>query len=154
MRAGRVGDGERGFAAKIGDGGFFYTPAAGGTSQAGTTPNGGLRSYASMTYAGLKSMIFAGVKPDDPRVQGALKWIRRHYGLNSNPGLGDAGLYYYYHTFAKALSSVGLDRLKTADGQTHNWRHDLLTALAHQQQPDGSWKISGCRLVEDEGSVA
>ncbi len=23
-----------------------------------------------------------------------------------------------------------------------------------EQQPDGSWKISGCRLVEDEGSVA
>ena len=49
------------FAAKVNDGGFYYTPAAGGTSQAGKTPNGGLRSYASMTYAGLKSMIYAGV---------------------------------------------------------------------------------------------
>ena len=48
------------FAAKNPDGGFYYTPAAGGTSQAGETANGGLRSYASMTYAGLKSMIYAG----------------------------------------------------------------------------------------------
>ena len=30
-----------------------------------------LRSYGSMTYAGLKSMIFAGVGPDDPRVKAA-----------------------------------------------------------------------------------
>src|SRR5690606_34515427 len=43
------------FAAKNPDGGFYYTPAAGGSSQAGETPQGGLRSYGSMTYAGLKS---------------------------------------------------------------------------------------------------
>jgi squalene-hopene/tetraprenyl-beta-curcumene cyclase len=45
------------FATKNPDGGFYYTPAAGGTSQAGETETGGLRSYGSMTYAGLKSMI-------------------------------------------------------------------------------------------------
>jgi len=39
------------FAAKNPDGGLYYTPAAGGTSQAGLTDNGGLRSYGSMTYA-------------------------------------------------------------------------------------------------------
>lgn len=40
------------FAAKVNDGGFYYTPAAGGVSQAGTDEaTGGLRSYASMTYA-------------------------------------------------------------------------------------------------------
>ncbi len=49
------------FAAKVNDGGFYYTIAAGGQSQAGPTPDGGLRSYGSMTYAGLKSMIYAGV---------------------------------------------------------------------------------------------
>ena len=63
------------FAAKNPDGGFYYTPAAGGESQAGTTPEGGLRSYGSMTYAGLKSMIFAGVTPDDPRVKAAVAWL-------------------------------------------------------------------------------
>ncbi|MBI3466828.1 MAG: terpene cyclase/mutase family protein, partial [Planctomycetes bacterium] len=38
------------FAVKINDGGFYYTPAAGGQSMAGTTDEGGLRSYGSMTY--------------------------------------------------------------------------------------------------------
>ena len=77
------------FAAKINDGGFYYTPAAGGSSQAGVDEStGGLRSYASMTYAGLKSMIYAGVKPDDPRVKAALGWLKKHYDLDSNPGMG------------------------------------------------------------------
>src|SRR5262249_38250254 len=43
--------------AKVNDGGFFYTPAAQGASAAGKTDEGGLRSYGSMTYAGLKSML-------------------------------------------------------------------------------------------------
>ncbi|HEV3138446.1 MAG TPA: prenyltransferase/squalene oxidase repeat-containing protein, partial [Pirellulales bacterium] len=79
------------FAAKNPDGGFYYTPAAGGASQAGPTPEGGLRSYGSMTYAGLKSMIFAGVGPNDPRVRAAVGWLARHYDLTQNPGMGSAG---------------------------------------------------------------
>ena len=75
------------FAAKNPDGGFYYTPAAGGSSQAGNTPEGGLRSYASMTYAGLKSMIFAGLGPDDPRVKAATKWLAQHYDLEQNLSL-------------------------------------------------------------------
>src|SRR4029078_631250 len=47
------------FADKVNDGGFYYTVAAGGSSMAGKTDDGGLRSYGSMTYAGFKSMIYA-----------------------------------------------------------------------------------------------
>ena len=79
---------------------------------AGKTPDGGLRSYGSMTYAGLKSMIYAGVGPDDPRVKAAFKWAQKHYDLKTNPGMGTAGLYYYYHTFAKALDAMGVDRVE------------------------------------------
>ena len=132
------------FSAKINDGGFYYTPAAGGTSQVDselgdTGPNGGLRSYGSMTYAGLKSMIYAGVAKDDPRVKAATEWIRQHYTLEENPGIGSAGTFYYYQTFAKALSAVGDDTLKTADGTTHNWREELASELARRQNRDGSW---------------
>ena len=41
-----------------------------------------------MTYAGLKSMIYAGVKHDDPRVKAAYEWIQKHYTLDENPGMG------------------------------------------------------------------
>jgi len=141
------------FAPKNPDGGFYYTPAAGGMSQAGETPNGGLRSYGSMTYAGLKSMIYAGVGPDDPRVKAAFEWIRKHYDVRSNPGMGDAGLYYYYHTFAKALDAMGIDEVEDADGVKHDWRRELLYELVGRQLPDGSWVNDNPRWLEGEPSL-
>jgi squalene-hopene/tetraprenyl-beta-curcumene cyclase len=141
------------FAAKNPDGGFYYTPAAGGTSQAGETPSGGLRSYGSMTYAGLKSMIYAGVGPEDPRVQAAVKWIRMHYDLQENPGMGSAGLYYYYHTFAKALDALGDNALVDADGKKHDWRAELRAELARRQQHNGSWINENERWLEADPNL-
>ena len=141
------------FSALNPDGGFYYTPAAGGTSQAGQTANGGLRSYASMTYAGLKSMIYAGVGLDDPRVDAALNWIRQNYALDSNPGLGDAGLYYYYHTFAKALHATDQDGITDAAGIRHDWRAELIRELARRQQADGSWVNENNRWLEGDSNL-
>ena len=142
-----------GLAAKNPDGGFYYTPAAGGDSQAGKTDEGGLRSYASMTYAGLKSMIYAGVSPDDARVKAALKWLQKNYDLKSNPGMGDAGLYYYYHTFAKALAAVGQDTFTDAAGNKHNWRAELIAELAARQRPNGSWTNDNARWLEGDANI-
>jgi len=142
------------FAAKINDGGFYYTPAAGGNSQAGNDEaTGGLRSYASMTYAGLKSMIYAGVKPDDPRVQAALGWLKKHYDLDSNPGMGTAGLYYYYQTFAKALSALGQDTFVDEKGVAHDWRKELVDSLASRQKDDGSWVNENSKWLEGDASL-
>jgi squalene-hopene/tetraprenyl-beta-curcumene cyclase len=141
------------FAAKDPDGGFYYTPAAGGSSMAGKTATGGLRSYGSMTYAGLKSMIFAGLGPDDPRVKAATKWLANNYKLDENPGMGSAGLYYYYNTFAKALSAVGSDTFQDAAGTKHDWRKDLITTLASRQKPDGSWVNENNRWLEGDANL-
>lgn len=141
------------FAAKNPDGGFYYTPAAGGSSMAGTTPEGGLRSYGSMTYAGLKSMIYAGLNADDPRVKAAVKWIRTHYDLTSNPGMGAAGLYYYYHTFAKALDALKQDVFVDQQGVQHDWRAELRAELARRQLPDGSWVNEADRWMEGDPNL-
>ncbi|MCA9101000.1 MAG: hypothetical protein KDA63_07625, partial [Planctomycetales bacterium] len=141
------------FANKNPDGGFYYTPAAGGNSQAGTTDDGGLRSYGSMTYAGLKSMIYAGLDESDPRVEAATNWIRENYTLADNPGMGAAGLYYYYHTFAKALDAIGADQLRDADGVEHDWRRELTQKLADLQQQDGSWTNDTTRWLEGDGNL-
>lgn len=135
-------------ASKVRDGGFYYTAAAGGSSQAGTDENGGLRSYASMTYAGLKSMIFAGVDSGDPRVKAAVEWLSRHYDLKTNPGMGSSGLYYYYHTFAKALDALGADVFVDEKGIKHSWRDELRAELASRQRPDGSWINDDQRWLE------
>ncbi len=142
------------FSTKVRDGGFYYTPAAGGTSQAGTTENGGLRSYGSMTYAGLKSLIYAGVGPDDPRVKSAYEWIQKNYKLDSNPGMGTSGLYYYYHTFAKALTAIGDDQIVDAAGNKHDWRAELIAELAARQQENGSWVNDDSRWLEGDPNLA
>ena len=73
-------------------GGFVYFP---GNSKAGkeTLPNGheALRSYGSMTYAGLLSLIYADLKKDDPRVSAAYEWIRHNYTLGGESGARPAG---------------------------------------------------------------
>lgn len=135
------------------DGGFFYTPANGGESQAGTTPTGGLRSYGSMTYSGLRSMIYAGVSADDPRVVAAIEWLKQHYTFAENPGMGDAGLFYYFHTAAKALHVLGQDQVIGIDGKAHDWRKDLAGVLLSAQNKNGSWVNNNSRWLEGDANL-
>ncbi len=141
-------------AAKENDGGFFYTPMTDKAPEERSTAAGGLRSYGSMTYSGLKSMIYAGLKKDDPRVKAAFTWIQKNYDLTSNPGMGDAGLYYYYHTFAKALDAFGVDEIEDAKGVKHDWRAELVAELAKRQKPDGSWVNTNTQWYEGDPNLA
>jgi squalene-hopene/tetraprenyl-beta-curcumene cyclase len=113
------------------DGGFVYAP--------GQSMAGGTKSYGSMTYAGIKSFIYADLKRDDPRVQEALDWIRQHYTLDENPKMGAQGLYYYYNTFAKALRVVGEPSLTDAEGREHVWAEELAEVLLARQSEGGYW---------------
>jgi squalene-hopene/tetraprenyl-beta-curcumene cyclase len=115
---------------------------------------GGLRSYASMTYAGLKSMIHAGLESDDPRVKAAFTWIQRFYTVDENPGLGQHGLYYYFHTFAKSLDVLDVDYLEDADGERHDWRKELTDKLADLQAPNGSWTNRAERWYERDPNLS
>jgi squalene-hopene/tetraprenyl-beta-curcumene cyclase len=134
------------FADESVDGGFIYTPVAGGESKAGIEMVDGkprLRSYGSMTYAGFKSMLYADVDRNDVRVQRALDWIRRYYTLDHNPNMPHAqskqGLYYYYHVFARALHAWGEPVLVDAQGVPHRWGEELCERLVSLQRPEGLW---------------
>ena len=118
------------------------------------TPNGGLRSYGSMSYSGFKSMIYAGLKEDDPRVKAAVTWIGKHYSVTSNPGMEDAGLYYYYHIFAKALDALGEDFIEDANGVKHDWRRELTEELARRQKENGLWANANTRWMEGDPNLA
>lgn len=132
-------------------GGFIYTP---GISKAGETnlANGrvALRSYGSMTYAGLISYIYADLKPSDPRVTAAFNWLKDNYTLTENPGMGAQGLYYYYHLMTKALTLHGADFFKTRDGRTIHWREETSLHLINLQHPDGSWANENGRWFEKD----
>lgn len=107
-----------------------------------------------MTYAGYKSMIYAGLTPEDPRVAAALKWISSTYTVDNNPNMGQAGLYYYYQTFSTALEAAKLESINDADNQPRNWREDLAGALAKRQNSDGSWSNENRRWLENEKNLA
>ncbi len=132
------------------DGSFYYSL---NTSKAGPGPGGkGLRGYGSMTYAGFKSLLYAGVGKNDSRVKAAFGWIRRYWRLDSNPNMplkqSQEGLYYYYHVFAKALRAYGEAEITDTKGKKHNWRHELIDALAERVAPDGSWVNEASRWQE------
>ena len=128
------------------DGGFVYAPD--GESKAGNDENGKPRSYASMTYAGLLSFIYANVNKDDPRVQAAAEWIKKHFTVEENYGMGKEGLYYNYHTMAKALKTYGEPIIVDAKGMRHNWYHELAEKLLSEQAPEGYWKNDSSRWME------
>jgi squalene-hopene/tetraprenyl-beta-curcumene cyclase len=143
------------------DGGFIYTPANGGESMASEVAGDGrhgehipegefrsLRSYGSMTYAGFKSLLYAGLSPDDARVRAAFDWIRKHWTFEENPGVGQMGLYYYYHTMSRALSVGQQHIITTPDGDAHNWREELIDAIVSRQRDDGSWVNEADRWME------
>jgi squalene-hopene/tetraprenyl-beta-curcumene cyclase len=141
------------FAGKVNDGGFIYTPAKGGESKAGMTENGGHKSYGSITYAGLKSMIYAGLTKEDDRVKAATEWIRKNYTLSENPRMGQQGLYYYFQTFAKTMSSLESESFTTTDGTEHFWKQELAKTLSALQQPNGSWINSADRWYEGDPNL-
>jgi len=121
-------------------GGFVYFP---GSSMAGEreSQNGSkaLRSYGSMSYAGLLSFIYAEMKEDDLRLLAVREWLQAHYSIKENPGMGEQGLYYYYHTMAKALSLSGIKLIKDKKGKEHDWRKELALELLNKQDPKGYW---------------
>jgi squalene-hopene/tetraprenyl-beta-curcumene cyclase len=113
------------FAGKATDddkGGMVYDPQK-------KSPDSGLRSAGAMTHAGLKCLLYAGVGKDDPRVRGAIDWIRRHYTLEENPGQGQSGLFYCYHTFGKAMTALDEGQFEDARKVKHDWRKELFEAI-------------------------
>jgi hypothetical protein len=135
------------------DGGFIYNPFE-TKSPDGKSNTGGLRAYASMTYSGLKSFVYAGLTKDDPRVQAAMTWIGKNYKLDQNPGMGKSGLFYYYQVFGKALHAANIDKLPVEKGEPKDWRADLVKQLVSTQQADGSWVNTDKRWMEADPRLA
>lgn len=148
-------------------GGFIYSTAESaatvgqGESKAGKieetlddgTKVSRLRAYGSVTYAGFKSYVYAGLSKDDPRVKAAMGWIQGHYTLEENPGIGQEGYYYYLVAFARALDASGQPKIEaigeSGTKASHDWRNDLVDRLAAMQNEDGSFRSVNKRWMED-----
>lgn len=135
-------------------GGFVYFP---GNTKSETVklPDGreALRSYGSISYAGMLSYIYADLKKDDPRVAAVFDWLKQNYTLQENPGMGPQGLFYYFHTMTKALTLAGIDALPAADGSTIDWRRKLALRLINLQKTDGQWINENARWWENDAAL-
>ncbi len=120
-------------------GGFIYTPLESHAEDSDASGKSTPRSYGSMSYSGLLSYIYADLTREDPRVVAVCDWLGKNYTVEENPGLGHSGLFYYYHTMAKALSTYGADVIELANGKTADWRSDLSLKLIDLQASEGYW---------------
>lgn len=126
-------------------------------------PVSGLRTYGSVTYAGFKSMIYANLDRDDPRMKAAMGWISKNYQLDANPGMPEEqklqGLFYYYLTMGRALNAYGNTTISVqrpaADGEEpviekRDWANDLVDVVISQQHEEGWWANTETRWLESQ----
>lgn len=128
------------------DGGFQY--------ETGTYKKERSHSYGSMTYAGLKSLLYARLSRDDIRVQKAVEWISKHYTVKENPKFGNTSLYYYYMTFSKTLAALGEEVIIDPQMVKHYWREDIMKQLLSLQAEDGFWMNENGRYWENIKDLA
>ncbi len=136
-------------------GGFIYNPD---TPQGGMGTNAEgkvyLRSFGSITYAGLLSLIYANVSREDPRVISAVDFASRHWTLEENPGMGAQGLFFYYNVMARALTTANMGTIpRRAGGEPIAWRAELIRKLVALQRPDGSWGNPNNRFWENDTAL-
>jgi len=110
------------------------------------------RCEGAATALGLAALLRANVARTDPRVAGAVNWLRRNYALDEQPGgLGRQGLYFCYYSLAEALSLFGEEPLARADKPPADWRREMMIKLISLQRSDsqglGYW-------VNDRGDDA
>lgn len=128
-------------------------PRAEPTPAESAEPKVALRSYGSMTYAGLLSLIYANVSKDDPRVLAAQDWAAKHWTLDENPGQGPEGLYYFYTVLVKCLDAFGDDLVTLPDGTTVAWREAVVRKILSLQHDDGHWVNTNNRWWEADPTL-
>lgn len=151
-------------------GGFLYTKSfapggnpnqgQGGARPAGPRPESAtaraeqarppLRSYGSITYVGLLSMIHSQLTRNDPRVLSAFDYCTQHWTLDENPGQGGQGIYFYYNILTRALCAAGIEAIPQAAGGDLAWREALIRKLMSLQKSDGSWINENNRWWEND----
>jgi squalene-hopene/tetraprenyl-beta-curcumene cyclase len=146
-------------------GGFAYSPAdakagmekADGKKPAATEAKPSkekivMRSYGSITYAGLLALVYCELEPTDPRVRSTLDWASRHWTLEENPGVGDQGLYFFYNVIGRSLTAAGIKEIPVAgeDGKTINWSDELIKKVSSLQKENGIWVNKNGRFWEND----
>jgi squalene-hopene/tetraprenyl-beta-curcumene cyclase len=111
-----------------------------------------MRSYGSITYAGLLALVYCELEPTDPRVRSTLDWASRHWTLEENPGVGDQGLYFFYNVIGRSLTAAGIKEIPVAgeEGKAINWSDELIKKVSSLQKENGIWVNKNGRFWEND----
>jgi RNA polymerase sigma factor (sigma-70 family) len=104
----------------------------------GYTPDKAMPANASMTCAGISSLVITGPQPS-PRLQRGVDWLANHFRVDQNPPIGQQWRYYYL---------ADLERAGRLTGQrlfgTHDWYREGAEKLLEDQDRDqGCWLGAG-----------
>jgi squalene-hopene/tetraprenyl-beta-curcumene cyclase len=134
------------------DGGLYYAPVADPGVQKTPTKKvldkESIGSYGSMTYDGIKTYLYAGLKKDSPEVKAAVDWVRKNYSVEAHPGFPYdtaqrqhlRGLFHYYLVMSRALDALGENPFETFDGKKHDWAREIAEQLLKQVKESKMWK--------------
>jgi hypothetical protein len=138
-------------ASDVYDGGFYFSPIvlAANKGREEQAPQPHFRSYATATCDGLLALLAAGVSVDDERVQKAADWLRRHPELTRPEGIPldhpepwhDALHFYHLAVRSEVYSALNWPG---------DWREQIRTHLAAQQQGDGSFANTRSHLMKED----
>jgi squalene-hopene/tetraprenyl-beta-curcumene cyclase len=144
------------------DGSLYYSTVADAKAQkVGTkkvADKESIAGYGSMTYDGIKTYLYAGLKKDAPEVKAAIDWVRKNYSVELHPGFPfDAaqrqhlrGLYHYYLVMSRALDALGENPFVTFDGKKHDWAREIAEQLVKQVKDSKMWKNDNSAWFEGD----
>jgi len=144
------------------DGSLYYSTVADPKAQkVGTkkvADKESIAGYGSMTYDGIKTYLYAGLKKDAPEVKAAVDWVRKNYSVEFHPGFPfDAakrqhlrGLYHYYLVMSRALDALGENPFETFDGKKHDWAREIAGQLVTQVKESKMWQNDNSAWFEGD----
>ena len=132
------------------DGGFYFSTVVLDANKAGERKDG-FRSYGTATADGILCLLALGIKPSDPRMAAARRWLEENHLRDGAAGFKQdihecwtRGLRFYYAAAAsEALHKLGASRTGA-----------LAEALAQEQREDGSWSNPENLVKEDDPLIA
>lgn len=134
----------------VSDGGFYFSPIALSANKAPYDPNQHCwPSYATATCDGALALLAAGGSPHDPKLQAAIRWLRRYPEVDYPAGIptdhpepwGDSVRFYHYAVRAEAWRKLGFPQAEL---------DRLAAALIARQREDGSFVNSVSPLMKED----
>ena len=133
----------------VNQGGFAYSPSgANAEKSVGKDGTVKLVGYGSMTYAGLLSLVYAGLDRNDPRVMSAVQWASRHWSVDRESRQRHQGAFLLLQRHG-AGAECERERPYSREGAADiPWRLQLMNRLVASQSPEGSWVNANNRYWE------